>query len=173
MTTPDTKPTFSFAGLSLNDFEDSELSSDGRRAGTKYVDNPFVAVLKASHSERKTEKDGSWRGKGKGYLVPDAEAAKLAEDLIRNAAETLEVGSRVQYKTEKTGAALTLEYVGGETKPVLDASGQQKVNKDGSLKVRRSGGTMQAQTKDGKVYRGKVRVVFAAAPHRKTTKTEN
>jgi hypothetical protein len=150
MATATETPAFSFAGLSI---EDADLPAAKR--ASKFVDNPLLPAFKSSHADRKTASDGSWQGKGKAVVVPASEVSTV-EGLIRNAAEQLNLGSRVRYATEKTGTLLRPVLVGGEL-----------VTNPATGKARRKGASQEMHTIDGdKKYNGNVRVIFAAKPMR-------
>lgn len=144
------KPAFSFANLSI---EDAELPKGARgNKVSKYAGNPLTPAFKASIAGKTTEKDGSWKGKGKAVVVPAAQVPDV-EAMVRYCATEAGVGSQIRYLTVKSNTPLASVVTGGTIIP----------GKDGKADRRQAGtGTHQMQSADGKKYTGDVRVIFAA-----------
>ena len=90
------EPAFDFAAIPVADGA-APTRQGSRTAGP----NPFIDHLRASAAERTDKGKGAWIGKGKTLTVPLA-AAKQAVNLIRYAANRLNMGAAVSDIEDKT-----------------------------------------------------------------------
>lgn len=74
------------------------------RTGRDRRDNPFTDVLVASSNNRTAQPNGAWKGAGKAVTVPKANVTEVV-NLIRYAANTLQMGSSVAYDTRDKAPA--------------------------------------------------------------------
>lgn len=140
-----------FSNLSITDAEVP-------RTRTALADNPFYVALKDSAAKRNPAEGPKWEGQGKQASFPAANAAR-AEQLIRQAAEALNVGSAVRLRTP-AGKPVEIESVGAKTVASKKPGG----------KPRKSGGTPTPMV-DGKKYDGAVNCFFFAKSPRDTKKS--
>lgn len=145
MAQSETKPAFSFAGLSVEDAP--KFVKAPRNGKSKFESNPLVAHVKTSADRKVSEKDGSWFGAPLQITVPGDEVGN-ATSLLRNAGDQNNVGVNIAYSTK---GGKILRYV---------SVGAQAVEKDGKTVMR--GGKMQLQTLDGKPHTVDTVITFRA-----------
>lgn len=136
------KPTFSFAGLTVEDAVMPKSAASEARG----KDNPLNSVMRASAGKNSATTEGSWFGVVKAMTVPASAVGELV-GLIRGAADYLNVGSKIKY-VQASAPAVQLEWksVGAKKDPITGKS---------------SGGKMTV-LKDGVPFSGGVKVIFQA-----------
>lgn len=140
-------PTFSFSNLSIENVAELPKMQRGNRQDKP---NPFTPVMRASYTEFEAAKDKANAGNGRKLTVPADKCSEL-DSLLNRAATEVGCGRRIVWQTAGKGVRLELVTVGGTM-----------VKNEETGKERLTGGKRQIQTKDGKIYRGEVTVLFAA-----------
>lgn len=103
-------PPIDFSALSV---VDAEVPT--RTAGRSRRDNPFTQHLTESAAVKTPQPGGTWKGKGRGVIVPKANVTEVT-NLIRYAANHLGMGSSIAYDSrEKTPSDPIKGWTYGDT----------------------------------------------------------